>query len=95
MPPVNTADARIPAHPSLEAAPSDLENPVPETSAKVIHVTRQGDNWRAGFEGTDASVAVTPTKAEALDHARAIAKERGLDVVVHRKDGTIQKRLSA
>ena len=87
-------DGRIPADPALEADRTELADPIPDDVSGPIHVTTQGDNWKAGFAGSDVVIAVTPTKAEALERAKSIATERELAVVVHRKDGSIQKRLS-
>lgn len=57
---------------------------------KDIHVVPHQDGWATKKEGNDRAGSVHDTKAEALDQAREQAKRERAEVVIHRKDGTIQ-----
>lgn len=58
-----------------------------------LHVVPSGNNWGVKVEGEDTHVAISPTKAEACDTARDLAKDRGVRLIVHKTDGTIQRVL--
>ena len=53
-----------------------------------IHVVPSKSGWSVKKEGAKRSSAVRPTKEGAL---RAAKNVKGTRVVVHKKDGTIQK----
>ena len=55
-----------------------------------IHVVPHEEGWATKKEGADRAGSVHDTKAEALDQAREQAKRERVEVVIHRKDGTIQ-----
>jgi uncharacterized protein YdaT len=59
-------------------------------SKKDIHVVPHKDGWATKKEGASRAGAVTDTKAEALERARDQAKRENVEVVIHKKDGTIQ-----
>lgn len=59
-------------------------------SKKDIHVVPHKDGWATKKEGASRAGAVTDTKAEALERARGQAKRENVEVVIHKKDGTIQ-----
>jgi uncharacterized protein YdaT len=55
-----------------------------------IHVVPHPDGWATKKEGGERAGSVHDTKSEALDQARDQAKREHVEVVIHRKDGTIQ-----
>jgi poly(hydroxyalkanoate) granule-associated protein len=57
----------------------------------VYSVTAREDGWAVEKQGAERAVSVHPTKDEALERARALAAEhRPSELVVHRKDGSVQ-----
>jgi poly(hydroxyalkanoate) granule-associated protein len=57
----------------------------------VYAVVAREDGWAVEKQGRERAVSVHPTKDEALEAARAVASEhRPSELVVHRKDGTVQ-----
>jgi poly(hydroxyalkanoate) granule-associated protein len=54
-------------------------------------VVPREEGWAVEKKGADRAVSLHPTKDEALESARAVAAEhRPSELVVHRKDGTVQ-----
>lgn len=63
--------------------------------ATVYHVARHEEGWKVEVEGTSYPTSVHGTKAEAVSAAKELAKGRSPgEVIVHKKDGKIQRRLS-
>jgi poly(hydroxyalkanoate) granule-associated protein len=57
----------------------------------VYSVVAREEGWAIEKRGADRAVSVHATKDEALERARALAGEhRPSELVVHRKDGTVQ-----
>ena len=57
----------------------------------VYSVVAREEGWAIEKRGAERAVSVHATKEEALDRARALAGEhRPSELVVHRKDGTVQ-----
>jgi len=59
----------------------------------AIHVVPYQGVWAARKEGHNRVSVVRDTKSEATEAAKKIAYNQGLDVVIHGKDGVIQKRI--
>ncbi len=57
---------------------------------KRVHVIARDDGWAVKKEGLSRASRLTRTKGEAVDSARTL-KKSGHDIVVHRKDGSIEK----
>jgi hypothetical protein len=55
-----------------------------------IHVVPHPDGWAVERELARRPSAVTDTKQKAEEHAREIARREKVEVVIHRRDGTIQ-----
>jgi hypothetical protein len=55
-----------------------------------IHVVPRGNNWATKKEGAQRSGVVTVTQKVAIERAREQAIRERVDVVIHRKDGTIR-----
>ena len=56
---------------------------------KRIHVIARNEGWAVKREGNTRASKIYHTKDEAVQNARQIAK--GHDVVIHRRDGSVQK----
>ncbi|HET7234247.1 MAG TPA: phasin family protein [Longimicrobium sp.] len=64
------------------------------TVVKVYRVFAEEEGWAVGMEGEEMAMAVLPTKGEALERARARAREDMPSVLnVYKKDGTLQETL--
>ena len=57
---------------------------------KDIHVVPHKGGWATKKEGAQRAGAVTDTQKEAIAVARDQAKRQDVEVVIHRKDGTIR-----
>ncbi len=55
-----------------------------------IHVVRHQDGWATKKEGADRAGHVTDTQREAIEKARDQARRENVEVVIHRRDGTIR-----
>jgi hypothetical protein len=59
---------------------------------KRIHVTKHPDGWEAKREGVKRAIAVTETKAPAIDKAISVAKREKGEVILHKEErNTIQE----
>lgn len=57
---------------------------------KDIHVVPHDDGWATQKEGTSRAGRVTDTQQEAIEKAREQAKRENVEVVIHRRDGSIR-----
>ncbi len=57
---------------------------------KDIHVVRRGDGWATRKEGAQRVGHTADTQQKAFEQAREQAKREGVEVVIHRPDGTIR-----
>lgn len=55
-----------------------------------IHVVPHPDGWATRKENTDRAGVVTETQSEAIERAREQAQRERVEVVIHRRDGTIR-----
>lgn len=55
-----------------------------------IHVIPNGDGWATKKEGAQRAGTVSNTQKAAIARAREQAKREHVEVVIHRKDGTIR-----
>ncbi|PTR05340.1 uncharacterized protein DUF2188 [Nitrosospira sp. Nsp5] len=55
-----------------------------------IHVVPHADGWATKKESVQRAGSVTHTQKEAIDRAREQARREHVEVVIHRKDGTIR-----
>jgi uncharacterized protein YdaT len=70
---------------------ANKELPVKAGLGKRIHVIPQNDKWAVKSEGSSKAARVLPKKDAAISQAKRIAKHSSKDVVVHRKDVTIER----
>jgi hypothetical protein len=56
---------------------------------KNVHVVPRPEGWAIVKEGNERATKVTPTKKEAVDAARPIARQNESELVIHNKDGKI------
>lgn len=59
-------------------------------SKKDIHVVPHGDSWATKREGAQRAGVVTDTQRGAIERARDQARRDHVEVVIHRRDGTIR-----
>lgn len=59
-------------------------------SKKDIHVVPHNSGWAVKREGSQRAESVHPTKDQATDRGRDLARRDKVENVIHRKDGTIQ-----
>lgn len=57
---------------------------------KDIHVVPHTDGWATKKEGAQRAGVVVDTQREAIDRAREQAQRENVEVVIHRKDGTVR-----
>jgi hypothetical protein len=58
-----------------------------------VHVVHNSDGgWDAKRPHSKRSSAHEDTKQEAVDRAREIAQNAGAELIIHRTDGTIERR---
>lgn len=55
-----------------------------------IHVVPHEDGWATRKEGAERVSSTHSTQNAAINRAVGAAKKAGLEVVIHRKDGTIR-----
>jgi hypothetical protein len=60
--------------------------------AKNQHVVPHNGKWAVKGDGNQRFSRVVATQAEALDLARRIARNQGVDVVIHGRDGRIRDK---
>jgi uncharacterized protein YdaT len=56
------------------------------------HVIPNKNRWIVLRERASRATRVLPSRSEAVELARSLAQEAGGEVVIHRKDGTMQER---
>lgn len=56
-----------------------------------VHVSTHPKGWKAQTAGKSKPFSVEPTKAKILPKATEVAKNKGAELIPHKKDGTIQK----
>lgn len=57
---------------------------------KDIHVVPHDDGWATRREGASRAGRVVDTQREAIEKATEQAKREQVEVVIHRKDGSIR-----
>ncbi|WP_096663440.1 DUF2188 domain-containing protein [Polaromonas sp. AET17H-212] len=57
---------------------------------KDVHVVPHEDGWATKKEGAGRAGVVVNTQKEAIERARDQAKREHVEVVIHRRDGTIR-----
>lgn len=77
--------------PSLRKTHAERVVNAPGSNYHVIH--RQGE-WVVSGSAASLEIARTKTQAEAIGIARAIAREQGSELVIHRRDGAIRDKVS-
>jgi len=60
---------------------------------KQHHVQpHEGGGWEVKKSGGERASVVAPTKKEAEKSGREISKNQGTELVVHKQDGTIERK---
>jgi len=60
-----------------------------ESREKPVHVAPRQDGWVVVREGNKKASAVHPTRHQAEEHGRSIARDHGTDFYLHDKDGKV------
>ncbi|MEC3607302.1 DUF2188 domain-containing protein [Bacillus glycinifermentans] len=60
---------------------------------KCEHVVKHEKGWAVKAEDAKRASDVKETKAEAVKRAKEIARNKGSSVIVHQKDGSVQKKI--
>ena len=60
------------------------------SSAKRVHIISRDDGWAVKKEGASRASRIYENKEAAIENAKRLQRT-GHDVVVHKKDGSIQK----
>ena len=60
------------------------------SASERVHVVKRDSGWAVKKEGSKKASKIHDTKEEAIKDARK-SKKSGSDVVIHKKDGSIQK----
>ena len=61
---------------------------------KNQHVVPNNGKWSVRGAGNSRRTATYDTQAEAITHAREIARNQGSELLIHRRDGRIRDRNS-
>lgn len=59
---------------------------------KNQHVVKRGNEWGVRGEGNSKLTSIQGTQRDAIDVARAIAKNQKSEVVIHGRDGKIRDK---
>ncbi|WP_082236043.1 DUF2188 domain-containing protein [Halobacillus massiliensis] len=66
----------------------------PELMDKGEHVVSHEDGWAVQTEDAKRPSNVYDNKQDAVERAEEIAKNKGTKVIIHKKDGSVQKQKS-
>lgn len=61
-------------------------------SKKNQHVVPHDNGWAVQGEGNSRATSVHDTQAEAIDHARDIARNNQSELLIHGRNGQIRER---
>jgi hypothetical protein len=82
--------AYISRRPDCLVAINPMKKDLPMADKKDIHVVPHDDGWATRREGAGRAGVVTETQQAAIERAREQARRDKVEVVIHRKDGTIR-----
>jgi hypothetical protein len=61
---------------------------------KPIEVAPRGDEWAAKQQGAERAIKVGDKKADVVERAREVAKNKEAELIIKNADGTIRQRES-
>lgn len=67
-----------------------MSNKSEKDTSKRVHIISRKDAWAIKKQGASRASKIYQRKETAIQEARKMCKE-GYDVIVHKKDGSIQK----
>ncbi|RWZ58135.1 DUF2188 domain-containing protein [Halobacillus fulvus] len=79
---------------NLKERDEDASDSRPELLDKGQHVVSHEDGWAVQAEDAKQPSDVFEKKQEAIDRAEEIAENKGTQVIIHKKDGSIQDKKS-
>lgn len=59
---------------------------------KNQHVVPHGNNWAVKGAGNEKNTKIMPTQKQAIEKARAIARNQQSELVIHNRDGKIRDK---
>lgn len=59
---------------------------------KNQHVVPHGNNWAVKGAGNEKNTKIMPTQNQAIEKARAIARNQQSELVIHNRDGKIRDK---
>ncbi|MED1738890.1 DUF2188 domain-containing protein [Bacillus swezeyi] len=71
----------------------DSSNSRPALAETCEHVIKHEKGWAVKAEDAKRASDVKETKREAVERAKEIARNKGTAVIVHKKDGSVQKKI--
>ena len=63
---------------------------MPKSASKRVHIISRDNGWAVKKEGASRASRIYENKETAVENAKKL-RRTGHDVVVHKKDGSIQK----
>ncbi len=60
-------------------------------SGGMVHIISRDDRWAVVKEKARRATKIHETKSSAVDHGRSIARKSGARLVIHKRDGSVEK----
>jgi hypothetical protein len=62
------------------------------SKGKNQHIVKHNEGWAVKGEGNSKATVVAPTKQEAIEAGKSIAKNQSSELVIHGKDGRYRRK---
>lgn len=73
----------------------NIRGHVSGSSSRTQHVVSRSDgSWSVRASGAERASKTFPRKGDAIDYARTVARNGGVELYIHSRDGRIQDRVS-
>ncbi len=60
-------------------------------SGGMVHIISRDKRWAVVKERANRATKIHETKSSAVDHGRILARKSGARLVIHKRDGTVEK----
>ncbi len=57
----------------------------------MVHIISRDKRWAVIKEKNNRATKIHETKSSAIDHGRTLARKNGAPLVIHTRDGTVEK----
>ncbi|HLP48498.1 MAG TPA: DUF2188 domain-containing protein [Candidatus Deferrimicrobium sp.] len=74
----------------LKKTGNDKVSEADKKERTIFHVMKSKNNWAIRKDGAGRAFRVVPLKEDAIKIAKGLNR-KGFDLVIHRKDGTVEK----